>query len=72
MSTPISRTAVLKPDVVIDRDTAARLGHSAATQSTPPSTTPSASARSPPSTEQLNQYHVVMEVDRSYQQTPML
>ena len=52
----------LETDLVIDRATAARLGHHASARSTTRSTTPSASARSRRSTAALNQYHVVMEV----------
>ncbi len=49
-STPTSRITALQTSLTIDRDTAARLGHHAAGTSTTRSTTPSASARSRPST----------------------
>ena len=60
----------LEASLVIDRDTAVAPRHLGASSSTTPSTTPSASARSPITYTPLNQYHVVMEVAPRYWQDP--
>ena len=60
----------LETDLVIDRDDRGAARHHRRARSTTRSTTPSASARSRPSTSRCNQYHVVMEVAPQFWQSP--
>ncbi len=60
----------LRARLVFDRDTASRLGITPP-PSTRPSTMPTASAQVSTIFTQLNQYHVVLEVQAGFQQNPV-